>query len=53
MVANNSTEKYFISSFINGLKAGLQPMIWLLKPQTLKQAFEQAPFQEQPIIEMA
>lgn len=55
MTVDNPTlnERYFISSFISGLKPKLQPMIRLLKPRNLNQAFEQALLQEQPLIEMS
>jgi hypothetical protein len=35
-------EAYYVSSFINGLKEDIRPMLKILKPKTLMQAFEQA-----------
>ena len=35
-------EAYYVSSFINGLKEDIRPMLKILKPKTLIQAFEQA-----------
>lgn len=48
MNADNPTllERFFIGKFINGLKLELQPMIRLLKPCALNQAFEQTLLQE-------
>ncbi|XP_063942971.1 uncharacterized protein LOC108207610 [Daucus carota subsp. sativus] len=42
-------EKYFISSFISGLKMELKPMVRLMKPMTLMDAVEIAQYQEQTV----
>ena len=42
-------EKYFISSFISGLKIELKPMVRLMKPMTLMDAVEIAQYQEQTV----
>lgn len=54
MMSDNPTvtEIYFISSFVSELKTEMRPMIKLLKPHTLNQAFEQALLQEQSIMAM-
>lgn len=39
-------EQYFISSFISRLKEELRPMVRLMKPQSLLEAFEVAQLQE-------
>lgn len=36
------SESYYISSFISGLKKEIKPMLRILEPQTLYNAFEQA-----------
>nr|XP_027097511.1 uncharacterized protein LOC113717062 [Coffea arabica] len=46
MKNRNLDEKYFISSFISGLKEEIKPMIKMLKPLTLTDAFELAQWQE-------
>ena len=42
----NLDENYFISSFISGLKEEIKPMIRMLKPATLIEAFELSQWQE-------
>ncbi|XP_027088762.1 uncharacterized protein [Coffea arabica] len=42
----NLDENYFISSFISGLKEEIKPMIKMLKPVTLTEAFELSQWQE-------
>ena len=51
VVSRNShlDEKYFISSFISGLKGELRPMVRLMKPGTLLDAIEIAQYQEQTV----
>ncbi|XP_027127715.2 uncharacterized protein [Coffea arabica] len=47
MIRNrNLDEKYFISSFLSGLKEEIKPMIKMLKPVTLVEAFELSQWQE-------
>ena len=47
MIRNrNLDETYFISSFISGLKEEIKPMIKMLKPATLAEAFELSQWQE-------
>lgn len=43
------TEQYFVSSFISGLKEELKPMVRLMKPPSLLEAFEVAQLQEQSL----
>lgn len=43
------SEQYFVSSFLSGLKEELKPMVRLMKPQTLLEAFEVAQLQEQSL----
>lgn len=43
------TESYFVSSFISGVKEEIKPMLRLLKPATLLEAFEIAVVQEQSL----
>lgn len=43
------TESYFISSFISGVKEEIKPMLRLLKPSSLIEAFEIAVMQEQSL----
>lgn len=45
----NLDENYFISSFISGLKEEIKPMIRMLKPATLTEAFELSQWQEYSI----
>lgn len=54
MDAGNSmfSKKFFIFSFISGLKLELQPMIRVLKLRALNQVLEQALLQKQFVIEM-
>lgn len=54
MMADNAmlSEHFFISSFMSGRKTELRPIIRLLKPQNLNQAFEEALLQEQSITKM-
>ena len=49
MSALNSslTEFYYVSSFINGLKEDIKPMLKILKPSNVLMAFEQARWQEE------
>ena len=42
----NLDEHYFISSFISGLKEEIKPMLRMLKPATLTEAFELSQWQE-------
>ena len=42
----NLDESYFISSFISGLKEEIKPMLRMLKPATLTEAFELSQWQE-------
>ncbi|XP_027124419.1 uncharacterized protein [Coffea arabica] len=42
----NLDENYFISSFISGLKEEIKPMLRMLKPATLTEAFELSQWQE-------
>lgn len=42
-------EKYFISSFVSGLKLELKPKVRLMKPSTLLDAIEIAQYQEQAV----
>lgn len=42
-------ESYFISSFISGVKEEIKPMLRLMKPATLLEAFEIAMIQEQSV----
>ncbi|XP_027120880.2 uncharacterized protein [Coffea arabica] len=42
----NLDENYFISNFISGLKEEIKPMIRMLKPATLVEAFELSQWQE-------
>ncbi|XP_027081018.1 uncharacterized protein [Coffea arabica] len=50
MIKNrNLYENYFISSFISGLKKEIKPVVRLLKPATLSEAFELSQWQEQSI----
>nr|XP_027081138.1 uncharacterized protein LOC113703854 [Coffea arabica] len=46
MTNRNMDETYFISSFISGLKEEIKPMIKMLKPATLAEAFELSQWQE-------
>ncbi|CAL1376332.1 unnamed protein product [Linum trigynum] len=39
------TEEFFISSFISGLQEELRPIVKMLQPQTLAQAYHQAQFE--------
>ena len=41
------SESYFVSSFISGIKEEIKPMVKMLKPATLLEAFEIAEWQEQ------
>ena len=34
------SESYFVSSFISGIKEEIKPMVKMLKPKTLIEAFE-------------
>lgn len=43
------TEQYFVSSFIRGLKEELKPMVRMMRPQNLLEAFEVAQLQEQSL----
>nr|XP_027123207.1 uncharacterized protein LOC113739959 [Coffea arabica] len=50
MIKNrNLDENYFISSFISGLKEEIKPVVRMLKPATLSEAFELSQWQEQVI----
>jgi hypothetical protein len=40
-------ESYYVSSFISGLREDINPMLKILRPTTLMQAFEQAKWQEE------
>lgn len=43
------SEPYFIFNFRSGLRSDLKPMVRLLKPNTLIQAYEQVVLQEMSI----
>ncbi|XP_027156574.1 uncharacterized protein LOC113757594 [Coffea eugenioides] len=43
------SESYFVSSFISGIKEEIRPMVKMLKPNTLIEAFEIAEWQEQSL----
>ena len=43
------SESYFVSSFISGIKEEIKPMVKMLKPTTLIEAFEIAEWQEQSL----
>ncbi|KAK1372370.1 hypothetical protein POM88_028563 [Heracleum sosnowskyi] len=45
----NLGERYFMSSFISGLRSELKPMVRMMKPTSLMDAIEVAQFQEQTI----
>ncbi|XP_027150132.1 uncharacterized protein LOC113750340 [Coffea eugenioides] len=51
MLARNSNldESYFTSSFISGLKEEIKPMVKMLRPTTLSEAFEISLWQERNI----
>ena len=40
-------ESYYVSSFISGLREDINPMLKILRPTTLMQAFEQTKWQEE------
>ena len=42
----NLSEEYYISSFTNGLKEEIKPMVKMLKPNTLSRVVEVAYLQE-------
>lgn len=54
MIAMNSNlpESYYISSFVSGFKDDVKPMLNILKPVILIQAFEQAKKQEESNLAM-
>lgn len=42
----NLGETYFLSGFVGGLKVDIRPMVRMMKPSSLPQAFQVAKFQE-------
>ena len=51
-MSSNLPESYYISSFVSGFKDDVKPMLNILKPVILIQAFEQAKKQEESNLAM-